>query len=138
MSRWMFITDWGFEPRIERISMDGANRTTIVNTDLGWPNGITIDYEGEKIYWTDALLDRIEYCNFDGSGRIVLENNATDLVHPFAITLEGDLLFWTEWSENKIFFTHKLLPENQVLVNYLLSIPFGIEAITPDRQMDGN
>ncbi len=117
--------------------MDGSDRTAIVNTDLVWPNGITIDYAEQRLYWTDAFLDRIEYSNVDGSGRVVLEDNATGLVHPFAITLEGDLLFWTEWSENKVFYTHKLLSENLVLVDYLPGTPFGIEAVTPDRQMNG-
>ena len=40
----MFWTDWGRNPRIEKANMDGANRTTIVSTKLGWPNGMTLDY----------------------------------------------------------------------------------------------
>jgi low density lipoprotein-related protein 2 len=128
----------GNETRIERVSMDGANRSSIVNTDLGTPNGITIDYTEQRIYWTDALLGRIEYSNVNGSGRFILEDNATGLIDPFAITLEGDLLFWTERSENRIFFTHKLLPENMVLINYLPTTPYGIEAVIADRQMNGN
>ena len=33
--RWMFWTDWGNKPKIERSYMDGTNRKVIVNTDLG-------------------------------------------------------------------------------------------------------
>ena len=116
--------------------MDGDARETLFDTDLVWPNGITVDYLEQRIYWTDALLDKIEYSNVDGTGRTLLESNITGLVHPFAVTLEGDILFWTEWSENKVFATHKLLSEVYVIVDYLPSVPFGIEAVSPDRQQD--
>jgi predicted metal-binding protein len=29
-------------PRIERCRMDGTERSTIVNTDIEWPNGMSI------------------------------------------------------------------------------------------------
>lgn len=35
------MTDWGKDPKIERIGMDGSNRKIITN-DVVWPNAITI------------------------------------------------------------------------------------------------
>lgn len=35
--------------------MAGNLRKTIVKTDLGWPNGLSIDYDEDIIYWADAL-----------------------------------------------------------------------------------
>lgn len=35
--------------------MAGNLRKTIVKTDLGWPNGLSIDYDEDMIYWADAL-----------------------------------------------------------------------------------
>ena len=67
----MFWTDWGSSPRIERATMHGENRRTIVSTNLRWPNGITVDASLSRIYWTDASKDVIEFANFDGSGRTV-------------------------------------------------------------------
>lgn len=32
---WMFWTDWGNKPKIEKSYMDGTNRKVIVNTGLG-------------------------------------------------------------------------------------------------------
>lgn len=34
--------------------MAGNKREAIVSTDLGWPNGLSIDFDEEKIYWADA------------------------------------------------------------------------------------
>ncbi len=135
--RWMFITDWGEEPKIERVSMDGDNRTTIVSADLGSPSGITLDYAARRVYWTDPALDRIEYCSFDGSGRAVLLSNGSGLENPFAITLQGNYLYWTEWSELSVFAVDKLEPGETEIVTLFGLVPYGIEAVTPDRQNDG-
>lgn len=35
--------------------MAGNQRRAIVMTDLGWPNGLSIDYDEDMIYWADAL-----------------------------------------------------------------------------------
>ena len=33
---WMFWSDWGKKPRIERAWMDGTNREIIIDTELVW------------------------------------------------------------------------------------------------------
>ena len=33
---WMFWSDWGRKPRIERAWMDGTNREIIIDTELVW------------------------------------------------------------------------------------------------------
>ena len=128
----MYWTDWGDEARIERASMDGSDRRVLHNTDLTWPNGLTIDYPAQRIYWVDAFRDMIEYSNVDGSGRFLLASN---LDHPFSITLEDNLLFWTDWLTNAIHVTHKISSTGVSFVyNNLRDRPFGIEAVTPTRQ----
>ena len=128
----MYWTDWGTEAKIERASMDGTGRTVLHSTGLTWPNGLTIDYPAQTIYWVDAFLDNIEYSNVDGTGRFLL---LSQLDHPFSITLEGNILFWTDWINNAIHATHKTLSTGEFLVyNNLRDRPFGIEAVTPTRQ----
>ena len=53
----MYWTDWGTEPRIERADMDGENRIVIVNDNLGWPNGLTLDRPSARIIWADARTE---------------------------------------------------------------------------------
>lgn len=57
---YMYWTDWGEHPKIERANLDGTARLVLVNSSLGWPNGLAIDYRAGKLYWGDAKTDKIE------------------------------------------------------------------------------
>lgn len=61
LARMMYWTDWGSKPKIEGADMSGASRRTLVDTGLGWPNGITLDQENQALYWVDALRDRVSH-----------------------------------------------------------------------------
>ena len=58
----MYWTDWGEHPKIERANLDGTDRVVLLNSSLGWPNGLAIDYAAGKLYWGDAKTDKIEVC----------------------------------------------------------------------------
>lgn len=45
------------------------NRKVIVDVDIYWPNGLTIDLVEQKLYWADAKLSFIHRANLDGSAR---------------------------------------------------------------------
>ena len=46
--------------RVSRANMDGTNVQVFRNATLGWPNGLAMDYEADRLYWCDALLDHIQ------------------------------------------------------------------------------
>lgn len=46
--RYLFWTDWGHVAKIERANLDGSERKILINTDLGWPNGLTLDYDTRR------------------------------------------------------------------------------------------
>lgn len=54
--RLLYWTDVGKNPKIEQATMDGTSRRTIVNENLGAPNGLTIDHSSNRLYWIDAKL----------------------------------------------------------------------------------
>ena len=81
-ARWLFWTDWGESPRIERIGMDGTHRSTIIDTKIYWPNGLTLDIPNKKVYFADSKLDFIDFCNYDGTGRQQVIANNHHLLHP--------------------------------------------------------
>lgn len=58
--RFVYWTDWGDKAFIGRVGMDGVNKVPIITTKIEWPNGITIDYTNDKLYWSDAHLGYIE------------------------------------------------------------------------------
>lgn len=45
---FLFWTDWGHIAKIERSHLDGSDRKVLINTDLGWPNGLTLDYDTRR------------------------------------------------------------------------------------------
>lgn len=46
-----------------------VSRKVIVDADIYWPNGLTIDLVEQKLYWADAKLSFIHRANLDGSAR---------------------------------------------------------------------
>ena len=38
----LFWSDWGQSPQIGGCGLNGAARITVVDTDIKWPNGLTI------------------------------------------------------------------------------------------------
>ncbi len=87
---YMFWSDWSdANPAIYRAWMDGRNKIKIVSSQaqVRWPNGLAIDDQHQRLYWTDAFLHKIAYCNFDGTGYHLLVTGVGDLPHPFAIAV---------------------------------------------------
>jgi len=63
--------------------MDGSSCSSVIDTDLGFPNCLKIDYTAKQIYWADALKNCIETSDLHGRNRIQLVSDAT---HPFGLT----------------------------------------------------
>jgi hypothetical protein len=66
-SSLMYWTDWGENPKIECANLDGRDRHVLVNTSLGWPNGLALDLQEGKLYWGDAKTDKIEVSEAPGT-----------------------------------------------------------------------
>lgn len=95
----------GSKPSIERSYMDGADRKSIITDSIFWPNGLTIDYITQKLYWTDAKHHVIESAHMDGSGRKKVISKG--LHHPYAITVFEDYIYWTDWHFKSISLANK-------------------------------
>ncbi|XP_058789142.1 low-density lipoprotein receptor-related protein 6 [Phymastichus coffea] len=93
----MFWTDWGDVPKIERAAMNGdpTTRKVIVSDDIFWPNGLTVDYENELVYWVDGRYKFIAVMDYNGRNRRKIVSET--LEYPFAITYFEQRLFWTDW-----------------------------------------
>ncbi|XP_062576146.1 low-density lipoprotein receptor-related protein 4-like isoform X3 [Saccostrea cucullata] len=128
----IFWTDWGHIPKIERSYMDGSGRAVIANTSLFWPNGLTLDYTTDKLYWADAKHHVIECSNLDGSSRRTVINSG--LPHPFALTLFEDELYWTDWHTKSINKANKFTGNDVETVHNRLHFPMDIHSFHPQRQ----
>lgn len=85
--RYMWWSDWGSVPKIERAYLDGSHREVIIDRDVAWINGIAVDTETDMLYWCDAKLDKIEVADTNGTNRRVL---VQDLRHAFGLSLLGN------------------------------------------------
>ncbi|XP_063285770.1 low-density lipoprotein receptor-related protein 2 [Pelobates fuscus] len=129
---YMYWTDWGTIPKIERATLGGNFRTVIVNTSLVWPNGLTIDYEEQRIYWADARLQKIERCFLTGANREVVVSTA---IHPFAMTLYDQHIYWTDWNTRSIYRANKHDGSDQIImIQNLPQRPMDIHILSNKKQ----
>ncbi|KAG7278877.1 hypothetical protein CRUP_036391 [Coryphaenoides rupestris] len=128
----MFWTNWNeLSPSIMRATLSGANVLVIIGSDIRTPNGLAIDHRAEKLYFSDATLDKIERCEYDGSRRhVVLKNEP---VHPFGLAVYGDYIFWTDWVRRAVLRADKYTGgDMKVLRADIPQQPMGIVAVAND------
>lgn len=84
----MFWTNWNEQsPSIMRATLTGSNVLVIIGTDIRTPNGLAIDHRAEKLYFSDATLDKIERCEYDGTRRYVSGKHVYSDTHMVQIML---------------------------------------------------
>uniref|UniRef100_A0A8C7E883 EGF-like domain-containing protein n=1 Tax=Nothoprocta perdicaria TaxID=30464 RepID=A0A8C7E883_NOTPE len=111
----MFWTNWNEQhPSIMRATLSGANVLIIIDQDIRTPNGLAIDHKAEKIYFSDATLDKIERCEYDGSHRHVILKS--EPVHPFGLAVYGDYIFWTDWVRRAVQRANKYVGTDMKLL----------------------
>ncbi|XP_052818471.1 low-density lipoprotein receptor-related protein 2-like [Mya arenaria] len=92
----MFWTDFGSSaPGIYKANMDGGNHKEIIHNDIVWPNGLAIDHQAQRIYWTDGFLDRIYSTNYEGEDRTLVRQLPRQS-HLMDIELVDDYLYFTD------------------------------------------
>ena len=50
-------------------SLDGSNKRSLVESDVGWPISLSIDYPTGRLYWADYRKGTIETCLLSGKER---------------------------------------------------------------------
>nr|XP_058943268.1 low-density lipoprotein receptor-related protein 2-like [Pocillopora verrucosa] len=134
---YLYWTDWGDAGKIERCAMNGdsATRRAIVTDNIGWPNGITIDYTLNRFWWTDAKQQTIESADLNGKHRKVFLR-ATPLEHPFGISVFLDNVFWTDWTTSKLHVANKFT--GKVANAVVLQRPMDVVVFHRQRQPVGS
>lgn len=93
---YLFWTAFGNITEIGRTNMDGTSKIYIATTEIGWPNGLTIDFTSNKLYWTDGRRNRIESSDLNGGNRQVVAADSD--AHLMSIVNHGQYLFYTAWN----------------------------------------
>ena len=117
--------------------MDGTQRTVIHGTRLIWPNALTIDLIGQRLYWADAKLRIIETSHLDGSYRQVLVQK---VLHPFSIASFGNDIFYTDWEGSGVYRVGRLSGTMDNATRIVETAPvttMGIKVVHPSLQQPG-
>uniref|UniRef100_A0A8C5MM23 EGF-like domain-containing protein n=1 Tax=Leptobrachium leishanense TaxID=445787 RepID=A0A8C5MM23_9ANUR len=109
---------------IMRSSLTGGNVVTIIDKDIRTPNGLAIDHRSEKLYFSDATLDKIE--------RLRMQPSCLS-VHPFGLAVYGDYIFWTDWVRRAVQRANKYVGSDLKLLRAdIPQQPMGIIAVAND------
>ena len=63
---WLFISDIGKEPKIERATLSGDNLKSIISLPGGKVTSLAIDESASRLYWAEYSSGRIGNSDFSG------------------------------------------------------------------------
>ncbi|KAG5307229.1 VGR protein, partial [Acromyrmex insinuator] len=104
IKRWLFwsqITLQMDKPfsKICRTDMMGSD-IKIIDSDIGFVSGMTIDYVKSKLYWLDSFNNAIKLSNLDGSQRNTFLRMS--MHHPLSINIYEQSLYWLTGINGKV------------------------------------
>ena len=115
--------------------MDGSNITSIIKTNVGWPNALAIDFTNQQIFYGDAREDYIAVTDYNGQNiKMILVrgwNPAVHLQHIFALTVFEDYIYWSDWETNTIEKCHKHTGKDNKTLLSTIHRPMDIQVIYP-------
>lgn len=89
---------------IQRAKVDGSDvRILIRPPQINWPKALAIDYETNRLYWTDWMLDSIHRSDFDGNQHEVVIQFAGTMTFPFALAVHRNEIYWSDDNRNSLF-----------------------------------
>lgn len=106
---YLFWTDWSpTKPSVSRANMDGSDvKELFKKPEVVWPNGITVDYFSDRIYWVDASKDYIGSSDLNGDNYHIVLQQDPRVGHPFAVAVFKDVMYWDDWKMNSVFSADK-------------------------------
>lgn len=88
------------EAKISRANLDGTDVRTLVQAPkINFPNRVTIDFEHDKVLWTDGNDEDIGSCDFDGKNFNLVLDYAYKI--PIGLAVYNNTLYWSDWFRHK-------------------------------------
>lgn len=110
----MYWTDWGEHKGIFVASMNGEQRSTLVDTNVVWPNGLALDTTTKRLYWSDAKMNSIDYYDLTSKKRANLIEDT--VFHPFSLSVFEDSLYWSDWVTYSLERSNKFTGKGQTII----------------------
>ncbi|XP_071510756.1 low-density lipoprotein receptor-related protein 6-like [Diadema antillarum] len=134
---FLFWTDTGQKPKVERSDLAGGHRVKLITSELVAPRGITVDYTENKLYWVDADPEgnKVEVCDI----MAVCGSTRRELYRVpgspgfYDLTIFSRFLYVTGNADSTIHMVTTDTGEFGFTLNLPLR-PFGIVTYAPDAQ----
>jgi hypothetical protein len=94
--RWLYWND-NFLNKIEKASMDGKNRTVIINTNVPVTHSLTLDYKHQILYWIDSDYRVLESSTVNGTNRKTIYSFSQSYYF-YGISIFKDTLYLSQQS----------------------------------------
>ncbi|KAG7204450.1 hypothetical protein KM043_004885 [Ampulex compressa] len=120
----IYWSEWGSQAHIMVAGMDGKGSRPLVSKNLGWPNGLAIDYPNKRLYWIDAKWKMVETIRLDGSDRNSILHDVVR--QPFSLAVFEDKLYWSDWSSNTVQVCDKFTGKNSKILIHENSTIYGL------------
>lgn len=111
---YIYFSEWDRPANISRANSDGTDLIVFKNVTLGWPNGLSIDFKEDRVYWCDALLDHVQHANLDGTDIKTVHSRL--IRHPFSIVIHEEWMYITDWRLDAIVRLNKLNGEQEEIM----------------------
>ncbi|XP_052218870.1 low-density lipoprotein receptor-related protein 5-like isoform X2 [Dreissena polymorpha] len=99
--KYMFWSDVGSYAKIERSSLTGNGRKTIISPGKNaQPIALDVDIASSKLYWVDNLRDTVERSNLDGKERSTIRKEYLQDNAFFDIAVLRDVVYALELSSS--------------------------------------
>ena len=134
---YIYWTNWGQAPHIERARLDGTERRALVYNGIKFPKGLALDELGKKLFWADTDDNKhgiIEAVSLDGLDRSVIFYEQG--YHPFCLDVFEDYVYWADWGRNAILRIKSLGGEAEVIIDGL-NKPMGFKILHPRESRPG-
>ncbi|KAL0278971.1 UNVERIFIED_CONTAM: hypothetical protein PYX00_000631 [Menopon gallinae] len=93
------------EVSIIRATESGSDMEVLVNSGLGVPEDLAVDYVTNNIYFTDTRKKHIGVCSENGKVCAVLNNEDIDKPRGIALYPQKGRMYWSDWGNVPLIAT---------------------------------
>ena len=136
--RYIYWTNWGQAPHIERARPDGTERQVFIHSAIEFLNSLALDEVDKKLFWAGADDNKygiIEAVSLDGSNRSVIFRQKG--YHPYSLDTFEDYVYWTDRGRNAIFRIKSSGGEAEV-ISERLNNPLGLKILHRREERQGS
>ena len=123
----MYWCDWGKTEKIEKATMDGNNRTLLVQTRGTSPLGLALDSDNRRLYWV-ASPGSLAFLDLDKGTTVQLLSGAISIAVSFGLTLDEKYLYWTDAKSHAVYRADKSTAKNPIKILPWLGSPRDVRA----------